>query len=113
MASALSFVPEQGQLVSVHSRQWIVTEVSPSTLPPERLRTGLERPQKLHTLSSVEDDGLGEELQVLWELKPGARIVEKVALPEPTGFDPPDQLDAFLKKPANAFANRELRRLRT
>jgi hypothetical protein len=32
----------------------------------------------------VEDDGLGEELQVIWELEPGAQIIEKVALPEPT-----------------------------
>ncbi len=47
-------------------------------------------------MSSVEDDGLGEELNVIWELEPGARVVEKVALPDPTGFDPPDQLDAFL-----------------
>src|ERR1700694_4598475 len=53
-------------------------------------------PQTLLTLSSVEDDGLGEELQVIWEIEPGARLVEKVALPEPTGFNPPDQLDAFL-----------------
>jgi ERCC4-related helicase len=96
LAITFAPAPEQGQLVSVRSRQWIVTEVSPSALPPERLRSGLERPQNLLTLSSVEDDGLGEELQVLWELEPGARIVEKVALPEPTGFDPPDQLDAFL-----------------
>src|SRR5207244_7485322 len=27
---------------------------------------------------------------------PGARVIEKVALPEPSGFDPPDKLDAFL-----------------
>jgi hypothetical protein len=33
---------------------------------------------------------------VLWELEPGARLIEKVALPDPTGFDPPEQLDAFL-----------------
>ena len=88
--------PEQGQMVSVRSRNWMVTDVSTSTLPPERLQTGLESPQHLITLSSVEDDGLGEELNVIWELEPGARVVEKVALPEPTGFDPPDQLDAFL-----------------
>ena len=88
--------PEQGQLVSVRSRNWIVTEVAASTLPPERLQTGLEAPQHLLTLLSVEDDGLGEELNVIWELEPGARVVEKVALPDPTGFDPPDQLDAFL-----------------
>ena len=88
--------PEQGQMVSVRSRNWMVTDVSASTLPPERLQTGLESPQHLLTLSSVEDDGLGEELNVIWELEPGARVVEKVALPDPTGFDPPDRLDAFL-----------------
>jgi hypothetical protein len=32
-----------------------------------------------------------EELQVIWEIEPGARVIEKVALPDPT-----DQLDAFL-----------------
>jgi hypothetical protein len=47
-------------------------------------------------LLSVEDDALGEELQVIWEIEPGAQVVEKVAHPEPTGFDPPDRLDAFL-----------------
>src|SRR5262249_60203833 len=47
-------------------------------------------------LASVEDDALGEELQVIWELEPGAQVIEKVAFPEPTGFDPPDRLDAFL-----------------
>ena len=83
-------------MVSVRSRNWMVTDVSASTLPPDRLQTGLESPQHLLTLSSVEDDGLGEELNVIWELEPGARVVEKVALPDPTGFDPPDQLDAFL-----------------
>src|SRR5688572_30530225 len=88
--------PEQGQMVSVRSRNWMVTDVSTSTLPPDRLQTGLESPQHLLTLSSIEDDGLGEELNVIWELEPGARVVEKVALPDPTGFDPPDQLNAFL-----------------
>jgi superfamily II DNA or RNA helicase len=83
-------------MVSVRSRHWIVTDVSGSTLPPDRLQTGLETPQHLVTLSSVEDDGLGEEINVIWELEPGARVVERVALPEPTGFDPPDRLDAFL-----------------
>ncbi len=96
MATTVTPYPEQGQMVSVRSRNWMVTDVSTSTLPPDRLQTGLESPQKLITLSSVEDDGLGEELSVIWELEPGARVVEKVALPDPTGFDPPDRLDAFL-----------------
>ena len=67
----------------------IVTENDASTLPPDRLQTGLEGPQHLLTLSSVEDDGLGEGLNVIWELEPGAQVSETVALPEPTGFHPP------------------------
>jgi hypothetical protein len=96
MSSVAPSPPEQGQLVSVRSRQWIVNDVRPSTLPPDRLQIGLESPQHLITLSSVEDDGLGEELQVIQEIEPGAKVIEKVALPELTGFDPPDKLDAFL-----------------
>lgn len=91
-----TLVPEQGQLVQVRSRQWVVNEVKPSTLPPPALQPEFNGGQNLLTLSSVEDDGLGEELQVVWEIEPGARVIEKVALPEPTGFDAPDKLDAFL-----------------
>jgi len=88
--------PEQGQLVSVRSRQWVVNDVKPSSLPAAPLKPQFTHSQNLLTLSSVEDDGLGEELQVVWEIEPGARVIEKVALPEPTGFDAPDKLDAFL-----------------
>src|SRR5262249_49073899 len=96
MAAIVVSPPDQGQLVSVRSRNWIVTDVAASLLPSDRLQSGLEPPQHLLTLSSIEDDGLGEELQVIWEIEPGATLVEKIALPNPTGFDPPDQLDAFL-----------------
>src|SRR5205823_9828026 len=82
-------LPEQGQLVSVRSRQWVVNDVRPSTLPPPALKPAFDGPQHLLTLSSVEDDGLGEELQVIWEIEPGAKVIEKGALPEPTGSDPP------------------------
>jgi hypothetical protein len=96
MSSVAHSPPAQGQLLSARSRQWVVNDVRPSTLPAPALKPVFSGPQHLLTLSSVEDDGLGEELQVIWEIEPGARVIEKVALPEPTGFDPPDQLDAFL-----------------
>ncbi|WP_417384176.1 DISARM system SNF2-like helicase DrmD [Gimesia sp.] len=96
MTSTTLSVPEQGQLVQVRSRQWVVNNVKPSSLPSVALKPEFTGPQNLLTLSSVEDDGLGEELQVVWEIEPGARVIEKVALPEPTGFDAPDKLDAFL-----------------
>lgn len=95
-ATAVSDPPEQGQLVNVRQRQWIVSEVARSTLPSSPLQAVNRHGQHLVTLSSVEDDGLGEELQVIWELEPGATAIEKSPLPEPTGFDAPDRLDAFL-----------------
>lgn len=89
-------VPEQGQLVEVRRRQYIVTDVLKSVLPPSLLTLVSDQPQHLITLSSIEDDALGEELRVIWELEPGARIREQSTLPEPTGFDSPKRLDAFL-----------------
>jgi SNF2 family DNA or RNA helicase len=91
-----SGIPEQAQLVQVRSRPWVVNEVNPSTLPSSALDLPLAKPQNLLPLSSVEDDGLGEELQVIWEVEPGAKVIERVALPDPTGFDSPEKLDAFL-----------------
>src|SRR6266852_4438443 len=96
MAVAANSPPEQGQLVSVRQRQWVVSEVAKSTLPESPLDAVNGQRQHLVSLSSVEDDGLGEELQVIWELEPGAKAIERSPLPEPTGFDAPDLLDAFL-----------------
>ena len=83
----LSTPPEQGQLVSVRERRFIVTDVARSTLPDSPLRPSGNGAQHLVSLSSIEDDALGEELQVFWEIEPGAKVIEKVALPDPTGFD--------------------------
>jgi len=96
MTIATQNLPEQGQLVQVRSRPWVVNGVKPSTLPIPAMKLPVAVPQNLLTLSSVEDDGLGEELQVVWEIEPGAKVIEKVALPEPSGFDAPEKLDAFL-----------------
>jgi superfamily II DNA or RNA helicase len=92
----VSSVPDPGQLVEVRRRQWVVTDVVRSALPPDPLRPVTNGAQHLVRLSSVEEDGLGEELQVVWELEPGARVHEKALLPEPTGFDDPARFDAFL-----------------
>src|SRR3954469_13325092 len=96
MVAALASAPEPGELVSVRSRRWVVGEVIKSALPPSPLEPVPAEPQHLVSLLSVEDDALGEELQVVWEIEPGASVIERVGLPEPTGFDAPDRLDAFL-----------------
>jgi hypothetical protein len=96
MSSVVSSPPEQGQLVTVRQRRYVVTDVAKSTLPDQPLRASTNGAQHLVWPSSVEGDALGEELQVIWELQPGAQIIEKIALLEPTGFHNPDRLDAFL-----------------
>lgn len=89
----MAVVPEVGQLVVVRKRPFVVTEVIPSTPgfaghPTQQCN--------LVKLYSVEDDGLGEELQVIWELEPGTTIFEKSTLPDPVSFDHPKRLKAFL-----------------
>ncbi len=97
--SRVLHIPEPGQLVDVRQRRYVVVEVIPSTLPPQVLSTGttgtLAR-QHLVSLSSVEDDALGEELHVIWEVEPGCATIEKTPLPTPVGFDSPQRLDTFL-----------------
>lgn len=88
--------PQPGQLVEVRRRHYVVTDVRPSNLPLDPLDASENGRQHLVSLSSVEDDGLGEELSVLWEVEPGARVYERSALPRPDGFDEPERLDAFL-----------------
>ena len=84
-------VPQVGQLVSVRRRQWIVSDIDKSD--PKALG---HQSQHLLTLSSIDEDALGEELSIIWELEPGALIVERSGLPEISAFDDPSHLDAFL-----------------
>lgn len=93
-----SIIPEQGQIVKVRQRRYVVVEVQGSTLPvqPLSIRPAKDAQHTLLTLNCIEDDGLGETLQVFWELEPGISIEEKVGLPRPDGFDSPERLDAFM-----------------
>lgn len=89
--------PEPGQLVEVRRRRYIVNEVQASTLTSTAPTAAtFAAATNLVSLSSVEDDDIGEELQILWELEAGARVFEKENLPEVRDFDDPARLDAFL-----------------
>ncbi|MBO9497458.1 helicase, partial [Thalassotalea sp. G20_0] len=83
--------PEPGQLVEVRRRQWIVADVNASEM---HISPGTK--QHMVSLNSIEEDGLGEELEVLWEIEPGAHIIERAGLPTITGIDDAEKLEAFL-----------------
>ena len=61
-----STTPEPGQLVDVRRRRWIVSDVDASAVSPELPMRHLVK------LASIEEDALGEEIEVLWEIEPGA-----------------------------------------
>jgi hypothetical protein len=75
-------LPEQGQLVTVRRRRFVVTDVAESALDPPLPTTSRSR-EHVVTLSCLEDDALGEELQVVWQIEPGAQVLETVDLPPP------------------------------
>ncbi|MFQ5434042.1 MAG: DISARM system SNF2-like helicase DrmD, partial [Anaerolineae bacterium] len=87
--------PEIGQIVIIRNRQFVVSSILAGEAPIQETESP-KPPQHLITLESVEDDALGEELQVIWELELGARAIQQNNLPSPVGFDEPERFDAFM-----------------
>jgi superfamily II DNA or RNA helicase len=89
--------PEENQLVRVRGRHWVVSDVRAGTVAVDVLG-GAHQVQHLVELTSVEDDGLGDELAVIWEVEPDAAVLARQTLPVPAAarFDDPARLDAFL-----------------
>ncbi|MFA0888182.1 MAG: DISARM system SNF2-like helicase DrmD [Synergistales bacterium] len=83
-------LPQPGQLVEIRRRHWLVADIDAGTV------SGAKSGSHLVKLSSIDEDSLGEECAVIWELEPGAQVVEKAGLPRMTGFDDPDECEAFL-----------------
>jgi superfamily II DNA or RNA helicase len=91
---AVGDVPEVGNVVRVRDRLWVVSDATRSELPDETFR----EPQYLLNLTSVEDDGFGDTLRVIWEIEPGREVLRAATLPRPITdrLDAPQQLDAFI-----------------
>lgn len=82
--------PETGQLVEVRRRQWIVSDIDATPID-----SGLNL-RHLVRLAAIDEDALGEEIEVIWEIEPGAHVIERAGLPRITGLDEPQTLEAFL-----------------
>ena len=72
---SLTTVPELGQVVRCRDQVWAVNEVSTSSLPADPL--GSSGQHHLVRLSSLEDDGFGDELSVIWQIEPGTEVIPK------------------------------------
>jgi superfamily II DNA/RNA helicase len=87
-------IPVPGQLVRVRQRPFVVSDVQASHVPP--LPLSGSSTEHLITLRSVEDESLGDDLRIVWELELGSHTIAVDALPEPTGFDDARTMNAFV-----------------
>ena len=53
-------IPEIGQIVTVRQRRYVVSDIQQSAIPLEALSINGDNSQHLISLSSIEDDALGE-----------------------------------------------------
>lgn len=90
MSVALDLPPQQGEIVRVRSRRYLVEAVQTPDIPTD---------QHLVRLSCLEDDAEGEPLEILWEKEIDARRMNeadwsKLAKGE---FDPPRWFAAYYR----------------
>ncbi|MFD4945939.1 DISARM system SNF2-like helicase DrmD [Streptomyces sp. NPDC058409] len=92
-------VPEPGQVVNVRGSTWAVADIRQQGLPRSPADEGTAGLAHVVTMQSLEEDRLGQELAVVWELEVGHTVAPAQGLPEairPEGFDDPNVLAAFV-----------------
>ncbi len=98
-AAAMPGVPEAGQVVEVRGSTWAVSNVRAQGLPRSPADESRAETHHVVSLQSLDEDRLGDELDVVWELEVGHTVAPDQGLPEsvsPEGFDHPNTLAAFV-----------------
>ncbi|KQV20866.1 MULTISPECIES: DISARM system SNF2-like helicase DrmD [unclassified Kitasatospora] len=96
---ALPPVPDPGQVVKVRGSTWAVSDVRRQGLPRSPADEGRAGLTHVVSLQSLDEDRLGQELTVVWELEVGHTLQPDQGLPEtvrPEAFDDPNKLAAFV-----------------
>ena len=95
----MPLAPEPGQIVNVRGSTWAVADVRRQGLPRSPADEGAAHLSHVVSLQSLEEDRLGEELAVVWELEVGHTVAPDQGLPDAVtadGFDDPNTLAAYV-----------------
>ncbi|MBT8224277.1 MAG: DEAD/DEAH box helicase [Dactylosporangium sp.] len=96
---AFPAVPEPGQVVEVRGSTWAVAHVQEQGLPRSPADETVAALDHAVTLQALDEDRLGEELTVVWELEVGHTVTPAQGLPTqiaPEAFDDPNTLAGFV-----------------
>jgi superfamily II DNA or RNA helicase len=92
-------MPEPGQVVEVRGSTWAVALVREQGLPRSPADEAVAALNHAVTLQAMDEDRLGEELTVVWELEVGQTVTPAQGLPthiNPDAFDDPNTLAGFV-----------------
>lgn len=95
----MPLAPEPGQIVNVRGSTWAVADVRRQGLPRSPADEGSPGLTHVVSLQSLEEDRLGEELAVVWELEVGHTVAPDQGLPDTVtadGYDDPNTLAAYV-----------------
>ena len=90
-------VPEQGNLVRVRDRFWVVESLRKSVRTVDALSSVGATRHHLLKLVPIDDKGRADPFEVIWETEPGTEVRPQAELPDPSsGVDDVATFAAFL-----------------
>ncbi|RSX47927.1 DNA helicase [Bifidobacterium castoris] len=98
-AGEMPTLPDVGSVVEVRGATWAVTDVTEQRISRSPADEYIQGTQHVVSLQSIEEDRMGEELSVVWELEVGQTVLPDQGLPnliDVHSFDDPNRLGAFV-----------------
>jgi len=99
VTKALPTLPEPGQVVEVRGSTWAVANVQAQGLPRSPADESTAYLSHVVDLRSLDENRLGEQLSVVWELEVGHTVTPAQGLPDvihTESFDDPTTLAGFV-----------------
>ncbi|MEW2502950.1 DISARM system SNF2-like helicase DrmD [Amycolatopsis sp. NPDC047767] len=99
MSGVAPLLPEPGLVVEVRGSTWAVANVQAQGLPRSPADEAMAQLSHVVDLQSLDEDRLGEQLSVVWELEVGHTVTPAQGLPEAIyaeQFDDPTTLAGFV-----------------